>query len=129
MIATDLKIGNYVYRNGDGEELRDVTSIDCSSGKYSGVYLNESLGRTLLSEISPIELTKQRLYRFGFYEIEKDIFFKEEFPFSLTYVDDVNEKEPYWGVRHNLTLLAKLKYVHELQNMYYSFNKVDLRLS
>lgn len=127
--AIDLKIGNYVYR-GEEQEVRTITGIDCAAGVYSGVYLNNSLGRTLLNEINPIPLTKEHLEIFDFQELLNNLYSWDTFPFMLEFVDDFNEIEPYWNIRHGqMYFKVKIKYVHELQNIIYSFTKIELKLN
>jgi hypothetical protein len=128
MNTNELRIGNLVKDNNGIIILVDSISDDGINLETDDYGHSPQLYCTPYTEISPIELTMERLIKFNF-SINKN---------DNRIYDDNNMYEGYsTGYYFNLTagvfyfreLLIyskKIKYVHEFQNMYFSLTGRDL---
>jgi hypothetical protein len=134
MKATDLRIGNYVIfksiqmvtlnQNGkyeNYEEPHQLHQIQISSNDFEYIEKGQS-------EYRPIPLTEEWLLKFGFERHHSD------YSNSVIYIKDVpNNNEFKWGV-YPLELGSgfiinkskNLKYVHQLQNLYFALTEEEL---
>lgn len=110
MKATELRIGNWVYQGNTYGNQR-VSSYELygfSGGSNSSYY----------SEWKPIPLTKEWLERFGFkvgnLYADKGWFWLERYRTLRAYVFVIEDK------------LIKVKYVHQLQNLYFALTGEEL---
>lgn len=103
----ELRIGNYVMQ--DGEEIHGIVSLTIH--KYS-------IGQI---KLDPIALTEDWLVKFGFNKLP--IVF-EHGKFYLYKEQNSN----LWRLTHSGTNahITTLKYVHELQNIYYDLTKIEI---
>lgn len=113
MKATELRIGNYVYRQSDKMIVN-----------RNSIYQIEVVTRQTENKYEPIPLTNEWLINFGF-EKSEDV--------SIFSKDDI-----YIGFRQNgdfeplcqgLQYGNSLKYVHQLQNLFFALTEEDLSLS
>jgi hypothetical protein len=115
MKATELRIGNLVYDNLGG------------TLKIKGISLESDL-----SHIKPIPLTEEWLLKFGFikenfhYVIDKDKYHTFSiligiisFPFIKSNDKVISENFSFYGI----------KYVHQLQNLYFALTGKELILN
>jgi hypothetical protein len=140
MKANELRIGNWVYDYD--EELIIVSGIS-----YGYVY-SSKLGETTLARIKPIPLTEEWLVKFGlvydgsnfFYDYLNNDSINETLSLETTGgIDDLgtieigifSAKFDNWGVIEDTMInctLKHIKYVHQLQNLFYILNGKDLEL-
>ena len=146
MKANELRIGNLIkgiyhdYDDGIDEEIENetickVVTLDVSgSGDYPiYVYSDEDIEH--FSEFKPIPLTEEWLLKFGFYlrdgfsntfklNVEKHQYDCSEITYS--------EKEGLFrfsnGQQKGTTLIPHIKYVHQLQNLYFALIGEELTL-
>ncbi len=152
MKTTELRIGNWVsqtekYYNDGG--LLNIVTI-----KKLGVYIKSVLDNTedeytfkwRLNQIYPIPLTEKWLLKFGFekIKIEREIFKKMELDivyckndYGVFYQKDLtvdydgkNVSEMYYDVsfhfRNGNGIKTELKYIHQLQNLYFALTNKEL---
>lgn len=129
MIASELRLGNYVIYNNN--EIGTVSGIQSFLTTEDKVAINERIDIFYNTEnINPILLTKEWLFKLGFenhfdrveeinYYCIKDFVIEEDF-FCFGYAEPivydllrVNSKNP-------------LKYVHQLQNLFFALNGEEL---
>jgi len=122
MKATELRIGNLLnYQTAEGDIL--TATIDWQDLKWLS---EDEKGFNLVH--NPILLTEDWLLKFGFkYSLTLDDFmFKDK--------NDIFEMQPYKKGFLNSVLwcdneiLQELKYVHQLQNLYFSLTGEELSL-
>jgi len=122
MKASELRIGNLVnYDTAEGDVLTNV--IDWQDLKWLS---EDKKGFNLVH--NPILLTEDWLLKFGFkYSLTLDDFmFKDK--------NDIFEMQPYKkGFLNSVTwcdneILQELKYVHQLQNLYFALTNEELTL-
>jgi hypothetical protein len=118
MKATELRIGNYVKT--DVEEKHEISIED----------LQFILDDDLDDYYQPIPITEEWLLRFGFKDISpRNIieirFIKEDFTWSSSSEEVVVELCN--GFR-GYDLYTDCKYVHDLQNLYFSLKRKELEL-
>ena len=123
MKANELRIGNYVLIDGD---LTEVESIN-KTGIQLSCDINPD-GKPIIIEndldetITPIPLTEEWLVRFGFGK--RGIWFKNETPHSIAFDND-----KFWFMGLVLPIGGiEIKYVHQLQNLYFALTVEELIL-
>ena len=118
MNAQELRIYNYVRNSITGGEFA------VNADEIRRIYLNR------YSVIEPIPLTEEWLLKFGFERHHSD------YSNSVIYIKDVpNNNEFKWGV-YPLELGSgfiinkskNLKYVHQLQNLYFALTGEELTI-
>jgi hypothetical protein len=135
MTPQELRIGNRIFDRSNRESVveaissRNYVRITSVNGDYTG----ESLG---LIECSPIPLTEEWLLKFGFsidgkylsigIEDYKYCFnyrdWADNWAFYIEYTDSPHEKDE--GVKYPVSF--DIKYVHQLQNLYFSLTGEEL---
>jgi hypothetical protein len=120
MQSNELRIDNYVYKSlksGNGRKL--INRIGCQDI----VRVQENIGSF---NYEPIPLTEEWLLKFGFKKTEykSDIIYDSGLQNS-TYITIDNNYSSYfmWG-----EYLTSIKYVHELQNLYFALIRTELIL-
>jgi hypothetical protein len=122
MKANELRIGNLLnYQTAEGDIL--TATIDWQDLKWLS---EDEKGFNLVH--NPILLTEDWLLKFGFkYSLTLDDFmFKDK--------NDIFEMQPYKkGFLNSVTwcdneILQELKYVHQLQNLYFALTGEELSL-
>lgn len=111
MKATELRIGNLVNENSEVIKIRQETLCDFANGYVV---------------FEPILLTEEWLLKFGFKKPAHtwcgDVFHLTEW-----------DKYPInWCVamnKNNAVIIQKLKYVHQLQNLYFALTGEELELT
>lgn len=125
MEATELRLGNKIYSNEfDIDNGCDVLQIvDCD---YYAIH--EIFKGNKVNKYSPIPITENLLLKIGFeYSKTTDKFFIKDNTFGISTADN-----KFRFIQGNLVcqlILRDLKYVHELQNLYYALTGNELSLS
>ena len=142
MKVQDFRIGNMVnYFHHETCLNGIVTSIN----KKSITINNHATIKIKSNNISPIALTEEWLLKFGFelknqlsihktkiyyisnIEVDYCIYFadfRQDFGFYIEYTDSPYAKDE--GVLYPITF--GIKYVHQLQNLYYALNGEELKM-
>ena len=124
MKATELRIGNYVYHTDAGEIQVNKTDI----AEYEICY--ETL-------IEPIPLAEEWLQKFGFIENIKDVPYQPSYSINIRltifYLRPSYKGGYYWGFMNDgkdceLNDVLNIKYVHELQNLYFVLTNQELEI-
>jgi len=127
MKATELRIGNYVditkCTEDPIEEIMYYEKVTSVEQRFIG---SQSSTGNLAEFIDPIPLTEEWLLRFGFKE-SKTFFGHNSF-----------EKDGYHLIKNgkyfeflvigSSVILAKIKYVHKLQNLYFALMGEELEM-
>lgn len=127
MKANELRIGNLVLV--DSNILGIVSEIRSNHAKiiYKGEVNVEVSSRLSLIEfirLEPIPLTEEWVKKFGFIKTFENPFIDYEWQHGWYTMS--NELEPYLG---RYTNEAPFKYVHQLQNLYFSLTGEELQLT
>ena len=116
--ATELRIGNL---------LLDAVKIQievCALGK--DVLMAKDSGTSRYEVVRGIPLTEEWLLRFGFTNYETQWwYYKQEEKFVLTYEEYLGEKNFFLSYEYEQ---APIKYVHQLQNLYFALTGTELTL-
>lgn len=124
MDTHELRLGNHIMFSEDGTVF-EVTSIDING---MGVR-NEDEEIWIEHDVfEPIPLTEQWLLELGFRRHHAD------YSNDVLYIKNVpNNNEFEWGVYPNelgsgiqIQYRRKLKYIHELENIYFSITNINL---
>ncbi len=107
MKANELRIGNYVY-----DTLGKVNKIDLEAITH--------IVKEPHNQVKPIPLTEEWLLKFGFersglYNVKDEVYVYDEYGLTDTGFE----------YRFNYTQI-KLKYVHQLQNLYFALTGKEL---
>jgi hypothetical protein len=123
--ANELRIGNLIQTKYEGI----VQVININSEKFDYVDIRKQtyngIGRYDIKSCTPIPLTEEWLIKFGFkkpaHSWNGDIFHLtewDEFPLNWAVAMDKN----------GAILVLKLKYVHQLQNLYFALTGKELEV-
>lgn len=113
MDKKELRIGNFIYN-----DIGTAATI-CTIGKNT-IEVDLGNGWCTVFAPRPIELTEQWLINFGF-EKSGNIYRKSELDFGTT----ISNSFDGWVISHVATRKS-IKYVHELQNIYFDTVKASL---
>ena len=114
MKASELRIGNLIIHSlpFGSDKIKKVTAFDLA-------YITENTKE----EYCPIPLTEEWLLKFGFEkqhnEEDFDYWFKNDFSNDIIW-------EHSEGFCHNLNYGGDIKYVHQLQNLYFALTNEEL---
>lgn len=120
MKAEELRVGNYIKYNGMWACVRSIISPfpgneeTCIELECNGII------DAKLDEISGIELTRNIVQYFGFTQRLEALHVNGDYLIS-----DILGWS--FGLEGNGRKLADIKYLHELQNIYYALTKTELR--
>ena len=109
--AAELRIGNKIYNQGSGISRRVIS--------VSGNIISE-LEKGRMKKLQPIPLTDKWLFNFGFSANLGDFILNENNYFFVVY----HKLNKYF--RHDG---KEIRYVHELQNLYFVLTSKDLIIS
>ena len=133
--SKELRLGNYIlgfYEDEDGlEENEDVlfeaickvTSLDCSGFLDFNIYVeSDDCNVEVYEKFEGIELTEEWLLKFGFKRfpwglVKDNLLFKDDLKCSYLILQVGNGFE------------VKVKYVHELQNLYFALTQRELTVA
>jgi hypothetical protein len=121
MKATELRIGNWVEWNY--EESSDGNAYPVEYGyELDDIKNNPNI-------VKPIPLTEGWLEGFGFEYDENDDWFVFESNKGVSFSMDKNGVMYYFGNLEPLwvDILSKIKYVHQLQNLYFALTGEELQ--
>jgi hypothetical protein len=128
MTSTELRIGNYVWDDYSGEMI--VSAILESSAIYLRKTIALPSGEYLIKNIEPIPLTEEWLLKFGFDNINS-----REYGIkcgscwmSLNNPKDMGEWQDYYCWTYDRFKFIELKYVHQLQNLYFALTGNELEI-
>lgn len=123
MEAKDLRIGNYIVQEGYDEDSGGNLFHDPEGDEVITVDLNVLKfiidPKGTIGEYRPIPINKEWLYELCFNNSEMKVYFRNG-EFRLE-----NYKET-WTTFFKNNYVAELKYVHQLQNLYFALTGEDL---
>ena len=124
MKSSELRIGNWVIVHHNDVEIDFITNKEIVGAK--GLHLTE------LKKVKPIPLTEEWLLKFGFirhhYDYANDVIYIKNIADN-----EIDNAEFEWGVYPNelgsgiqIKNRKSLKYVHEIQNLYFALTGEEL---
>lgn len=138
--ASELRIGNLVTLNAKQRQELFHNQIHAQKEFYQvktiysdgdiALELDDEIVDLSETEIQPIELTEQYLLDFGFTEnLEHEHPSFDEMNLGDFYIGNYNDK--YWimeDLDQGSTGSPEIKYVHQLQNLYFAITGTELTL-
>jgi hypothetical protein len=126
MKATDLRIGNIVTYGFDDEPIypERVGKIYSINNNGCLIQLLRHKHDVAIGRIKPIPLTEEWLIKFGFVECSKGMYDYGDYTFNL----EMCSLWDYTGDEGYL-IATQIKYVHELQNLFYCLTKKELLIT
>jgi hypothetical protein len=141
MIKAKYQEGNIVNHYFDGDEFQQVTVV---GQVYDRVHIQLPTGGGTdvdIKTIEPIPLTPEWLERYGYIEMEyvysdgskTNAFVGKGRRYIIRYFKHIAET-PYYGVEHSPypqshnCIPGELRYVHQLQNLYYALTGEELTI-
>ncbi|OPC76164.1 hypothetical protein BAZ12_19335 [Elizabethkingia miricola] len=136
MNPNELRIGNLLEYNG---RVCIVTSIDSTSyfklspkGIFSCEFVEEPkhyLSRSDIENYEPILLTEEWLLKFGFIEYNKHEFWCSNKELYFAIINYSTPDEIRFRIVFDEKLIStKIKYVHQLQNLFFVLTAEELTL-
>lgn len=126
MKAQELRIGNYVNRLG---ELTQIKAIQI--GDKIGYISTPKSGAITINQIEPIELTEIWLENFGFKNrgLSGNLFIHQKNIGAFNrFIIETDGIDFYPQIDFNSCCFYELKYVHELQNLYFALTVEELTI-
>jgi methionine salvage enolase-phosphatase E1 len=132
MEINELRIGNYVNIEGDVVKVKEIyeKSIHYANGEYES-YATEDF-------IHPIELTGDILINIGFKKGYNEIYSKtikdDFYEYNVSYQNVKDNKYSFvaYGYKNGelkrQIILDNIQYLHELQNIFFSFTNQELNI-
>lgn len=125
--ANELRIGNWVYPNEENATPWPIVGILNDEKVYFGLSSFNGRQEELTSVIEPIPLTPEILLACGFvktmtgnYMIMDEDFWIDENKDGFTCKRQISANVPNWMP------IADIKYLHQLQNLYYALTQTEL---
>ena len=113
MEAKELRIGNYIK----------MYFVEYDYNKECQISIGDFIGiKNGIIKIKPIPLTEQWLKDLGFRENNKKFF--RDHPYFIGYKDW--RPEGFWMLRDPEVPIRLIKYVHQLQNLYFALTEKEL---
>lgn len=127
LTANELRIGNYLNYQG---KIIKVEGIHNRTIYHSDRQFDQ-VGVEKYITFEPIPLTEEWLFKFGFEKDKYDYFhhIKSKIIIGHTTTDEFFEYEYLTGFQNSHTEMCELKYVHELQNLYYCLCGKELQIN
>ena len=123
--ATEFRVGN-LFRFISTDSIERVADIRTAGIK------TPTINNVLITDIEPIPLNEDWLVKFGFENVDDEIDYSE---FVLNYVtiegNGSDKQEPFHFVRgvDYRERKTEIKYVHQLQNLYFALTGIELTLT
>jgi hypothetical protein len=119
--AQELRIGNYVNYEQTTHVIHQLTNSICGSYWHKS-NASDSYAHTY-DEIKPIPLTEEWLERFGFERLGNGFEFWESSVFNIEFIRN------HWHISYTSNVLCThIKYVHQLQNLYFALTGEELTI-
>lgn len=122
--ANELRIGNLVNSKNDG-----IISITNISEKSVAVSEAHCYNHIPVEFISPIQLTEEWLLKFGFKKRKNRHLFHWENKIVISEYKDEFENFFYPKTGYDIRFSNEIKYVHQLQNLYFALTGAELTVA
>ena len=120
----ELRIGNLVNSKNDG-----IISITNISEKSVAVSEAHCYNHIPVEFISPIQLTEEWLLKFGFKKRKNRHLFHWENKIVISEYKDEFENFFYPKTGYDIRFSNEIKYVHQLQNLYFALTGAELTVA
>lgn len=119
--ANELRIGNWIDFISTPGEFEKVADINSAGVKCP------SVNRVSIEDIQPIPLTHEILEKFGF---KKGVYYYTMNEWALS-IYKVLPHPDNWLMKFSAPCgeIAKISYLHQLQNLYFSLTGEELKIS
>lgn len=124
MEAKDLKIGDYVHRYDKTSQLRIERIVKVVKLSDKVTTIGEPNAICEYSDLEPIPLSEFWLITFGFYGEPEDFFLKDSI---LLKWGHTHTTEDGWLFHYGKSFAKHVKYVHELQNLFFALTGQELQ--
>lgn len=126
--SKELRIGNFVSHFGFTHQVEGIHSKGKLGEKHRHVVLETGV-ETFLMNLKPIEITEEWLLNFGFTKMI------DSYHYSDYCIMDIHNGET-WLLKEfdyvNAEFVAigtGIKFIHQLQNLYFSLTSVELKIT
>jgi hypothetical protein len=126
MKANELRIGNWVQYDGIPYQIESLTKVDAVVHSIDIFdFRNRSLGNA-----EPIELTEDVLVKLGFEgEMYEFCLLADDFNITVNLIENRVEISFFGNCEAELCIKYNVKYLHELQNVYYCLTNEELEVN
>ena len=131
-MPTDIKANE--LRKGNCASLAGETGYILTVGNTCAFKTKTSTIRVVTDELKPIQITEERLLRFGFkkeefwedYILKKEVFFQDDDCFGLIKCLDGFKFCVDSETGFNTINEKSYNYLHEIQNLYFALTNIEL---
>jgi hypothetical protein len=120
VLAKDLRLGNLILKNGKIYEITTLFFVDLHDGTIRENYNNNYV-------IEPIPITEEWILKFGFKRIEGNCERNYTNGVFHVFINSLNEVN--FNFFPNFEWYKKIKYVHQLQNLYFALTGSELTVA
>ncbi|MBB2148794.1 hypothetical protein [Pedobacter gandavensis] len=121
MKASELRIGNYIYKKGAEEKVEHLQSVD----SYSGELVN---GCQIIGLLQPIPLTNEWLIKFELVENSRSDRYRKRYDLPNDSFEIHFDNDGEYPVFFEGNTLTFVSYVHQLQNLYFALTGEELTI-
>ena len=127
MKAQELRLGNLIYYHikdklNEPEEWDAENIVDCFD-------IAQMVENPETNEYKPIPLTEEWLLKFGFIDVGNvDFLIAQPTKYIASFKAGINDKFGLFAWNNIKLNEIEIKYVHQLQNLYYSLTGTDLTI-
>ena len=122
MEAKELRIGNYIHPLLDKKEVAEICYIGENDFGYERLSDKEYFQG---NSIKPIPLTEEWLVKFGF-ELEDEKIYYHLDSYEDIYITKTSYSFSIYNATHFTNIKQGIKYVHQLQNLYFALTNEEL---
>jgi hypothetical protein len=137
MITSELRLGNFVT-DEFYESFKTIVKVESINDKGINLEIEddgnypecaarwiEPYNRT--DTLRPIPLTEEWLLKFGFQKLKQNIYIKYNSDIDFSLAIYVRQECCDWSI--NGYTISTIKYVHQLQNLFFAMSNEELQLS
>ena len=125
--ANELRIGNKLNFLGDVVTFKNITEI-----REDGIFWIKTFEPKIESKnfhFKPIEITEEWLLKFGFKKRKNRHLFHWENKIVISEYKDEFENFFYPKTGYDIRFSNEIKYVHQLQNLYFALTGAELTVA
>ena len=125
--ANELRIGNKLNFLGDVVTFKNITEI-----REDGIFWIKTFEPKIESKnfhFKPIEITEEWLLKFGFKKRKNRHLFHWENKIAISEYKDEFENFFYPKTGYDIRFSNEIKYVHQLQNLYFALTGAELTVA
>lgn len=123
MRPKDIRLGNYIQWDDDSKEIIQVESIERGEEETKNMYF---VNGGWIEDFLPVPISEDWLIKFGFTKDKTDNYFYGHPTYKTFY--PIYKRGESFGFNGLGLSVKEFKYIHQLQNLYYSLTSEELTI-